>query len=153
MMKKYNGYGTDCGGLSYTDPEKYKKVRYVLTDKGTTKIDLLDVVETIPLEYAHDLAVDGLTSEDTVFLSELKKKVADILGSLTSREERVLRKRFGIGLEKDYTLEEVGKEFTRTPETIRQIEARALRKLSHPSTNAYRNFVPYIGELHDRRAA
>ena len=152
-MKKYNRYGTDYGGLSYTDPEKYKKVRYVLTDKGSTKIDLLDVVETIPLEYAHDLAVDGLTSEDTVFLSELKKKVADILGSLTPREERVLRKRFGIGLEKDYTLEEVGKEFTRTPETIRQIEARALRKLRHPSRNAYRNFVPYINELHDRRAA
>jgi len=152
-MKKYNGYGTDYGGLSYTDPEKYRKVRYVLTDKGNKKIDLLDTVETVPLEYAHDLAVDGLTSEDTVFLSELKKKVTKALATLTPREERVLRKRFGIGLEKDYTLEEVGKEFTRTPETIRQIEARALRKLRHPSRNAYRNFVPYINELHDRRAA
>ena len=83
----------------------------------------------------------------------MKKKVTDILGSLTPREERVLRKRFGIGLKRDYTLEEVGKELSVTRDRIRQIEARALRKLSHPSTNAYRNFVPYIGELHDRRAA
>ena len=153
MMKKYNNWGIDYDGLSITNPKKYRRINAVLAEKGTTKIDLLDVVETIPLEYAHDLAVDGLTSEDTVFLSELKKKVADILGSLTPREERVLRKRFGIGLEKDYTLEEVGKELSVTSERLRQIEAKALRKLRHPSRNAYRNFVPYINELHDRRAA
>ena len=153
-MKKYKNWGIDYDGLSITNPKKYRKINAVLAEKGKKRRpDLLDTVETVPLEYAYDLAVSGLTSEDTVFLSELKKKVADILGSLTPREERVLRKRFGIGLEKGETLEEVGKEFSVTSERLRQIEAKALRKLRHPSRNAYRNFVPYIGELHDRRAA
>ena len=56
-----------------------------------------------------------------------------ILASLTPREERVLRMRFGIGMNTDHTLEEVGLQFSVTRERIRQIEAKALRKLKHPS--------------------
>ena len=63
----------------------------------------------------------------------LKQQIGDILGSLTSREAKVLRMRFGIGMNTDHTLEEVGKQFDVTRERIRQIEAKALRKLRHPS--------------------
>ncbi len=56
-----------------------------------------------------------------------------MLASLTRREERVLRLRFGIGMNTDHTLEEVGQEFSLPPERIRQIEAKALCKLKHPS--------------------
>jgi RNA polymerase primary sigma factor len=56
-----------------------------------------------------------------------------VLATLTAREERVLRMRFGIGMKKDHTLEEVGQQFSVTRERIRQIEAKALRKLKHPS--------------------
>jgi RNA polymerase primary sigma factor len=131
-MKKYNNWGIDMGGLSVTDPEKYRKINYVLTDKGITKEDFLDK-ETVPLEYVHDLADDGPTAEDAVNLSELKPEITKILANLTPREERVLRKRFGIGLDTDYTLEEIGKEFHCSKGNIRMIEAKALRKLKHPS--------------------
>ena len=56
-----------------------------------------------------------------------------MLATLTPREERVLRMRFGIGMNTDHTLEEVGQQFSATRERIRQIEAKALRKLKHPS--------------------
>ena len=131
-MKKYKNWGIDMGGLSMTDPERYRKINYILTDKGV-KEDLLDKVETVPLEYVHDLADDGPTAEDAVNLSELKTKITKILAKLTPREERVLRKRLGIELDTDYTLEEIGKEFSVTRDRIRQIEAKALRKLKHPS--------------------
>ena len=130
-MKKYKNWGIDMGGLSMTDPEKYRKINYVLTDKGITKEDFLDK-ETVPLEYVHDLADDGPTAEDAVNLSELKTEITKILAKLTPREERVLRMRFGIGLKTDYTLEEIGQEFSVTRGRIRQIEAKALRKLKHP---------------------
>ena len=130
-MKKYNNWCIDMDGLSMTDPVKYRKINYVLADRGITKEDFLDK-ETVPLEYVHDLADDGPTAEDAINLSELKTKITKILAKLTPREERVLRKRFGIGLDTDYTLEEIGKEFSVTRDRIRQIEAKALRKLRHP---------------------
>ena len=130
-MKKYNNWGIDMDGLSMTDPVKYRKINYVLADRGITKEDFLDK-ETVPLEYVHDLADDGPTAEDAVNLSELKTKITKILAKLTPREERVLRKRLGIGLDTDYTLEEIGKEFSVTRDRIRQIESKALRKLRHP---------------------
>ena len=64
---------------------------------------------------------------------DLQRQISGALGSLTSREESVLRRRFGIGEDTDYTLEEVGQDFSVTRERIRQIEAKALRKLRHPS--------------------
>lgn len=70
---------------------------------------------------------------DMAIHSDLKRSINQILSTLTPREERVLRMRFGLGTNSDNTLEEVGKQFTVTRERIRQIEAKALRKLKHPS--------------------
>lgn len=70
---------------------------------------------------------------DSAIHSNLKETCTRILSSLTPREERVLRMRFGIGMNTDHTLEEVGQQFNVTRERIRQIEAKALRKLKHPS--------------------
>ena len=65
--------------------------------------------------------------------TNLREMTTRILSGLTPREERVLRMRFGIGMSTDHTLEEVGQQFSVTRERIRQIEAKALRKLKHPS--------------------
>lgn len=70
---------------------------------------------------------------DAAIQSNLKEATTRVLSSLTPREERVLRMRFGIGMNSDHTLEEVGQQFSVTRERIRQIEAKALRKLKHPS--------------------
>jgi RNA polymerase primary sigma factor len=70
---------------------------------------------------------------DAAIQSNLRETTTRVLASLTPREERVLRMRFGIGANKDHTLEEVGQQFSVTRERIRQIEAKALRKLKHPS--------------------
>ena len=96
------------------------------------KLDLLDVVETVPLEYAYNIAAKGPTAFETTYLAELKTVVTRVLASLTPREERVLRKRFGIGVEES-TGEEIGKEFSLTRGRIYEIEGKALRKLKHPS--------------------
>ena len=144
-MKKYNNRGIDMGGLSLTDPEKYRKINYVLNDKGV-HTDLLDVIETVPLEYAYDLADEGMSPEEEAILSELKSKVTLVLSSLTAREERVLRMRFGMGT-KEHTLEEVGKTYNVTGNRIRGIEAKALRKLKHPScSRKLRSFLDCKGK-------
>ena len=70
---------------------------------------------------------------DAVVNSNLREVTSQVLSTLTPREERVLRMRFGIGMNSDHTLEEVGKQFSVTRERIRQIEAKALRKLKHPT--------------------
>jgi len=70
---------------------------------------------------------------DSAILSNLRESTTRVLSTLTPREERVLRMRFGIGMNTDHTLEEVGQQFSVTRERIRQIEAKALRKLKHPS--------------------
>ncbi|MFQ3623052.1 MAG: RNA polymerase sigma factor RpoD [Acetobacteraceae bacterium] len=70
---------------------------------------------------------------DAAIQANLREATTRVLGSLTPREERVLRMRFGIGMNTDHTLEEVGQQFSVTRERIRQIEAKALRKLKHPS--------------------
>ncbi|MEK7286077.1 MAG: RNA polymerase sigma factor RpoD [Nitrospirota bacterium] len=73
---------------------------------------------------------------------DLQRQIGSVLQSLTPREERVLRKRFGIGEQTDHTLEEVGKDFDVTRERIRQIESKALRKLRHPSrSKRLRHFI------------
>ena len=132
-MKNYNNWGVDMGGLSMTDPERYRKINAVLTHKGM-KEDTLDIVETVPLEYAYDLADDAPDAEDTAYVTELKKVVTEILLMLTPREERVIRRRFGIGVN-DATREDIGQDFSVTRERISQIEAKALRKLKHPSAS------------------
>lgn len=76
---------------------------------------------------------NALQPLDAAILSNLREVTTRVLSSLTPREERVLRMRFGIGMKTDHTLEEVGQQFSVTRERIRQIEAKALRKLRHPS--------------------
>jgi RNA polymerase primary sigma factor len=75
----------------------------------------------------------ALLPSDAAIQSNLRETCTRVLSSLTPREERVLRMRFGIGMNTDHTLEEVGQQFSVTRERIRQIEAKALRKLKHPS--------------------
>ncbi|TDJ54008.1 MAG: RNA polymerase sigma factor RpoD [Nitrospina sp.] len=83
-----------------------------------------------------------LSPIDSVVKKNLKEQTMKVLGTLASREEKVLRKRFGIGLDSEHTLEEVGQDFAVTRERIRQIEAKALRKLRHPSrSKKLRSFV------------
>ena len=79
---------------------------------------------------------------DAAIQSNLRATTTRVLAFLTPREERVLRMRFGIGMNSDHTLEEVGHQFSVTRERIRQIEARALRKLKHPSrSSVLRSFL------------
>jgi RNA polymerase primary sigma factor len=73
---------------------------------------------------------------DAAIQANLRETTTRVLASLTPREERVLRMRFGIGMNTDHTLEEVGQQFSVTRERIRQIEAKALRKLKHPSRHS-----------------
>src|SRR5471032_1874531 len=81
---------------------------------------------------------------DTAIQSNLRDTTTRVLASLTAREERVLRMRFGIGMSSDHTLEEVGQQFMVTRECIRQIEAKALRKLKHPSrSKILRSFLDH----------
>ena len=81
---------------------------------------------------------------DAAIQSNLRETTTRVLASLTPREERVLRMRFGIGMNTDHTLEEVGQQFSVTRERIRQIEAKALRKLKHPSrSRKLRSFLDY----------
>ncbi|MCP4036366.1 MAG: sigma-70 family RNA polymerase sigma factor, partial [bacterium] len=83
-----------------------------------------------------DSPVDSATN------SGLKETTGDVLAGLTPREAKVLRMRFGIDMNTDHTLEEVGKQFDVTRERIRQIEAKALRKLRHPSrSSVLRSFL------------
>ena len=83
-----------------------------------------------------DSPVDSATGEG------LKNATRDILSGLTAREAKVLRMRFGIDMNTDHTLEEVGKQFDVTRERIRQIEAKALRKLRHPTRSDHlRSFL------------
>ena len=70
---------------------------------------------------------------DAAIQSNLRETTTRMLASLTPREERIIRMRFGLGMNSDHTLEEVGQQFLVTRERIRQIEAKALRKLKHPS--------------------
>jgi RNA polymerase primary sigma factor len=74
-----------------------------------------------------------LAPVEAALYSSLQNATMEVLDSLTSREAKVLRMRFGIEMNTDHTLEEVGKQFDVTRERIRQIEAKALRKLRHPS--------------------
>ncbi len=88
-----------------------------------------------------------INPSDAIVNLNLAEQTRRVLATLTPREEKVLRMRFGIGEESDHTLEEVGQDFNVTRERIRQIEAKALRKLRHPSrSNKLKAFIDYNGE-------
>ena len=79
---------------------------------------------------------------DAMIQSNLRQTTTRVLASLTPREERIVRMRFGLGMNADHTLEQVGQQFSVTRERIRQIEAKALRKLKHPSrSRVLRSFL------------
>jgi RNA polymerase primary sigma factor len=79
---------------------------------------------------------------DAIIQSNLRETTTRILASLTPREERILRMRFGLGMNRDHTLEEIGQRFSVTRERIRQIEAKAIRKLKHPTrSKVLRTFI------------
>jgi RNA polymerase primary sigma factor len=85
---------------------------------------------------------DAVLPIDAAIQSDLRETTTLVLASLTAREERIVRMRFGIGMNTDHTLEEVGQQFSVTRERIRQIEAKALRKLKHPSrSKVLRSFL------------
>ena len=87
---------------------------------------------------------NALSPQDSAIQENLREITTRVLASLTPREERVLRMRFGIGMNSDHTLEEVGQQFRVTRERIRQIEAKALRKLKHPSrSRKIRSFLEH----------
>lgn len=88
--------------------------------------------ETVDPETIEAL-IEHHTAEDAMMDTDCAEQIQDILDSLTPREAKVLRLRYGIGMPSEYTLEEVGKMFDVTRERIRQIEAKALRKMRHPS--------------------
>ena len=99
------------------------------------EIPIGDEEDTTLGDFIEDTAIaspDEAATEDN-----LTEATDDILGSLTAREAKVLRMRFGIGMNTDHTLEEVGKQFDVTRERIRQIEAKALRKLRHPTRSSH----------------
>ena len=110
-----------------TDPSRYTAICKILAEE-----EVEEGYETIPLEYVYDLADEGPSPEDVVFETEMKTAASRILSKLTPREERVIRRRFGIGVP-DATLATIGDEFWVTTERIRGIEAKALRKLKHPT--------------------
>ena len=87
---------------------------------------------------------DTIQPIDAAIQSSLRETTTRVLASLSAREERIVRMRFGIGMNTDHTLEEVGQQFSVTRERIRQIEAKALRKLKHPSrSKVLRSFLDH----------
>jgi RNA polymerase primary sigma factor len=85
-----------------------------------------------------------ISADDAVISMDLTEGTRKVLATLTPREEKILRMRFGIGEKAEHTLEEVGNDFSVTRERIRQIEAKALRKLRHPSRG--RMLSPFVNE-------
>ncbi len=111
--------------------EKVRKVMKIAKEPVSLEAPVGDEEDSSLGDFiADDNALQPL---DSAIHANLKETCTRILSSLTPREERVLRMRFGIGMNTDHTLEEVGQQFNVTRERIRQIEAKALRKLKHPS--------------------
>ncbi len=111
--------------------EKVRKVMKIAKEPVSLEAPVGDEEDSSLGDFIADES--ALQPLDSAIHSNLKETCTKILSSLTPREERVLRMRFGIGMNTDHTLEEVGQQFNVTRERIRQIEAKALRKLKHPS--------------------
>ena len=111
--------------------DKVRKVMKIAKEPVSLETPIGDEEDSHLGDFIEDK--NALLPLDAAIHSNLRETTTRILASLTPREERVLRMRFGIGMNTDHTLEEVGQQFSVTRERIRQIEAKALRKLKHPS--------------------
>ena len=111
--------------------EKVRKVLKIAKEPISLETPIGDEEDSHLGDFIDDKA--AVLPIDSAIQSNLRETTTRVLASLTPREERVLRMRFGIGMNTDHTLEEVGQQFSVTRERIRQIEAKALRKLKHPS--------------------
>jgi len=111
--------------------EKVRKVLKIAKEPVSLETPIGDEEDSHLGDFIEDK--NALLPIDAAIQSNLRETTTRVLASLTPREERVLRMRFGIGMNTDHTLEEVGQQFSVTRERIRQIEAKALRKLKHPS--------------------
>ena len=110
--------------------EKVRKVLKIAKEPVSLETPIGDDDDSFLGDFIEDK--NAVIPEDAVMQLNLRETTTKILSTLTPREERVLRMRFGIGMSSDHTLEEVGQQFSVTRERIRQIEAKALRKLKHP---------------------
>ena len=141
LESKYIGQGMDLDQCISTIarelemPEEYVeycmllKANYLSTSSLNTPVgeeENTELLEFVPIE-------DEMSVEDIVMMRNLRESINEVLQTLTDREQKVLRLRFGMDDGRTRTLEEVGREFNVTRERIRQIEAKALRKLRHPS--------------------
>jgi RNA polymerase primary sigma factor len=111
--------------------EKVRKVLKIAKEPISLETPIGDEEDSHLGDFIEDK--NAIIPLDAAIQSNLRETTTRVLASLTAREERVLRMRFGIGMNTDHTLEEVGQQFSVTRERIRQIEAKALRKLKHPS--------------------
>jgi RNA polymerase sigma factor RpoD-like protein len=111
--------------------EKVRKVLKIAKEPVSLETPIGDEEDSHLGDFIEDK--NAILPIDAAIQSNLRETTTRVLASLTAREERVLRMRFGIGMNTDHTLEEVGQQFSVTRERIRQIEAKALRKLKHPS--------------------
>lgn len=111
--------------------EKVRKVMKIAKEPISLETPIGDEEDSHLGDFIEDK--NAILPIDAAIQSNLRETTTRVLASLTPREERVLRMRFGIGMHTDHTLEEVGQQFSVTRERIRQIEAKALRKLKHPS--------------------
>ena len=111
--------------------EKVRKVLKIAKEPISMETPVGDEEDSSLGDFIEDKSV--VVPIDASIRSSLRETTTRVLASLTPREERVLRMRFGIGMNSDHTLEEVGQQFNVTRERIRQIEAKALRKLKHPT--------------------
>jgi RNA polymerase primary sigma factor len=111
--------------------EKVRKVLKIAKEPISLETPIGDEEDSHLGDFIEDK--NAVLPVDAAIQANLRETTTRVLASLTAREERVLRMRFGIGMNTDHTLEEVGQQFSVTRERIRQIEAKALRKLKHPS--------------------
>jgi RNA polymerase primary sigma factor len=115
----------------YMSVDRVRKILKTSKDPVSLETPLSGDDESILGDFIEDKA--AISPNDAATYGKLKEAATQILSTLTPREERVIRMRFGIGMVTDYTLEEVGRQFSVTRERIRQIEAKALSKLKHPT--------------------
>jgi len=115
--------------------DKVRRVLKIAKEPISTETPIGDEEDTTLGDFIEDTAINS--PDEAATEENLQYATDDILGSLTAREAKVLRMRFGIGMNTDHTLEEVGKQFDVTRERIRQIEAKALRKLRHPTRSSH----------------